>query len=383
MRHGPCGHGAPRAPAYQRFGGALLERSHATSLEAGAAASLAVRAFALLAVAAVLLSGCSGSPDGEAAAEPEPIVITRPDDFTNATAPGSHIHDYWGGQGRITVVDATHPGGDAPGTGPGFASGPDVKVRSFQPDSGHVVPQGTAAVDITFTWTDAELDAYADPVLWLKTAGQNATEEVAPVTNGEPVTIETGLADADLPHQLLSAWLFELRMSSPDPMPLRFKGAVSLKVEAIRGLPLPVFPPHPDRWLGAQELPLVESTGQLSYLEDLGDGGCNGMSCPQVFRPGSGRVVPSDAYLVHVTLTYGGARDLDLHYHTGLEREFLLAEPISRMGGVATYEILVGDGGDGPYATQSQWEFTVLPPAAGPVRTTWASDYEVTAVAAR
>jgi hypothetical protein len=341
-----------------------------------------VRPLALLPLAVLVLSGCT-APAADDPVATAPVVITRPDDFANATSPGAHIHDYWGGKGRLTVVDLTHPGGDAPGTGPGFATGPDVVVREFRPESGHVVPQGTSAVEVTFTWTDEPLDAYAEPVLWLKTAAQNATEEVAAVTNGQPVTLETGLPDADLPHQLLSAWLFELRMSSPEPAPLRFKGSVTLTVVAIRGLELPVFPPHRDFWGGATELPLVEGAGQLSYLEDLGDGGCNGMSCPQVFRPASGLVVPQDAYLVRATLTYAGPWELELHYHSGLEREFHRADPVQREAGRHTFEILVDGGGDGPYATQSQWEFTVLPPSVGPVRSAWMSDYTLDAVAVR
>lgn len=334
-------------------------------------------------VALSLLAGCSSPAEPPAPAADQPVVVTAPDDLVNATAPGSHIHDYWGGKDRVTVVDLTHPGGDAPGTGPGFASGPDVVVRSFQPESGHVVPQGTAAVEVTFTWTDAQLDSYTAPVLWLKTAAQNATEEVAAVESGKPVTIETGAPDADLPHQLLSAWLFELRMSSPDPMPLRFKGSVTLKVDAVRGLPLPVYPPHPDLWQGATELPLLAADGELSYLEDLGDGGCDGMSCPQVFRPESGRTVPEDAYLVRAVLRSSDPRGLELHYHSGLQREFQRAEPTTSANGEAVYEILVDGGGDGPYSSQSQWEFTVLPPAAGAVRSTWMASYSLEVKATR
>jgi hypothetical protein len=301
----------------------------------------------------------------------------------NATAPGSHVHDYWGGQDRLTVVNATHPGGGEQGTGPGFASGTDIVVRSFQPGAGHVVPQGTAAVEVTFAWTDAQLDSYRDPVLWMKTAGQNATEKVGPVANGKPLRVEEGAPAADLPHQSLSAWVFELRMSSPDPMPLRFKGAVALRVDAIRGLPLPVYPPHPDAWKGATALPLLNGSGQLSYLEDVGDAGCDGASCPQVFRPGSGRIVPFDATLVHVEVTYGGPRAVELWYHSGLERAFQRAEPAQRDPGHDVYELEVAGGGDGPYATQSQWEFTVLPPSVGPVRSGWATDYSLKAVATR
>ena len=344
-----------------------------------------MRLLALL-LAVSLMAGCSGSPAAEPVID-EPTVITRPDDFANATAAGSHIHDYWGGKDRLTVVELTHPGGDEPGTGPGFASGQDIEVRSFQPESGHVVPQGTAAVEVTFTWTADELDSYTAPVLWMKTAGQNATVSMGEVVNGEAKAIEVGAPAADLPHQLLSAWVFELRMSSPDPMPLRFKGAVTLKVDALRGLPLPIYPPHPDRWQGQPQLPLLQASGQLSYFEDLGDGGCNGMSCPEVFRPESGKIVPNDAFLVLVTLTTTGptppAAPLELHYHSGLQREFATATPTRTQGNTQVFEILVDGGGDGPYATQSQWEFTVRPPAAGPLRTAWVADYAVDVVAVR
>jgi hypothetical protein len=361
---------------------AALFRSLATSLETLRPASDVVRPLAALAVV-VLLAGCSSPSGDEAPVVDEPTVITRPDDFANSTAAGSHIHDYWGGKDRLTVVDLTHPGGGEEGTGPGFASGQDVVVRTFQPESGHVVPQGTASVEVTFTWTDDQLDSYTDPMLWMKTAGQNATERIGPVVNGEMLAIEVGAPAADLPHQLLSAWVFELRMASPDPMPLRFKGSVSLKVDAVRGLPLPVFPAHPDHWQGQADLELVHAEGQLSYSEDTGDGGCNGMSCPQLIRPESGRIVPTDAYLVRVEITTGGQQALELQYHSGLQREFMVAEPTSEKPGLMVYEILVEHGGDGPYATQSQWEFTVVPATTGPLRTAWFADYTFDAVAVK
>ena len=329
---------------------------------------------------ALLVSGCAS--DEPAVEEVEgPTVITDPTQGLNDT--GAHIHDYWGNQDRLTVVDLTHPGGGEPGTGPGFANGQDIVVRTFLPESTHVVPQGTASVEVTFTWTDDDLDAYTDPVLWMKTAGQNATAEVGPVASGEAVAVAVGAPDADLPHQLLSAWVFELRMSSPDPMPLRFKGAVALKVDAVRGLPLPVFPAHPDPWKGETELPLFSAAGELSYSEDLGDGGCNGMSCPTLLRPDSGAIVPTSASVVRIVVVTSTPQPVQLLYHSALAREFGVAEPVLAEGQRLTYEIVVDGGGDGPYATQSQWEFKVLPEPAGPLRTAWLQQYEIEAVAVK
>ena len=337
-----------------------------------------MRILAAVAVAALLVSGCSSEPEAAPVVD-EPTVITDPTQGLNDT--GAHIHDYWGSQDRLTVVDVTHPGGDEPGTGPGLASGTDIVVRTFLPESGHVVPQGTASVEVTFTWTDAELDSYRDPVLWMKTAGQNATVAAGTVANGEPLAVEVGAPAADLPHQLLSAWVFELRMSSPDPAPLRFKAPVTLKVDAVRGLPLPVFPAHPDPWKGASELPLLSAEGDLSYLEDLGDGGCDGMACPTLHRPDSGAIVPTSARYVRVVVVASTPQPVQLLYHSALSRDFEVAQPFDVEGQTLTYELDVEGGGDGPYATQSQWEFKVLPEPNGPVRTAWMQQYTIEAAA--
>lgn len=335
----------------------------------------------LVVVAVLLLAGCTSDPAPLAPVVEEPGVITDPSFGLNQT--GAHIHDYWGGGDRVTVLDATHPGGDEPGTGPGLAGGQDVEVRSFQPVSGDVVPQGTARVEVTLTWTDAELDSYTAPVLYVKTAGMNQSSSFGAVESGVPLAFETGAADADLPHQLLSAWLFELRMSSPDPAPLRFKGAVTIKADAVRGLPLPVFPPHPDPWGDGNEIALVDGSGQLSYFEDLVDGGCNGLSCPTLFRPFSGAIVPTDARHVAVEVTYTGQVPLQLHYHSASSREMAAAQPVTTQGGLLVYELALDHDGDGPYAQQSQWEFTVLPAETVAARTAWTADYTITAKAVR
>lgn len=303
---------------------------------------------------------------------------------------GAHIHDYWRGGDRLVIVGDDAPA-DESGLGPGFASAPDIPVREFRPSSGHVVPQGTASVEVTFSWTDADdgLDLYSAPTAYVKTAGTNATERLGVTENGGTLVLETGLPAADLPHQLLSAWAFELRLSpDEDTGVLRFKGVVSLHVEAVRGLELPVFPPHPDHWGGGTEIPLIDAAGQLSYWEDTGDGGSNGMSGPIVFTPTSGAIVPGNASYVAVEVTWNGPVALELWYHSAASRTlarvdtaFLTGSTVE--GTTALYELPVDAGGDGPYAEQSQWEFTVKPVANGPLRTAWFTDYTLDAMAVK
>lgn len=336
----------------------------------------------VLLVAAVLASGCSSPAPADEPQDVAPGVITDPTMGLDQT--GAHIHDYWGGKDRLVIIGEDAPA-DESGLGPGFAMAGDIPVREFRPSSGHVVPQGTASVEVTFSWTDAEdgLDSYSEPTAYVKTAGTNATQRLGLTENGGTLVLETGLPAADLPHQLLSAWAFELRMSaSPDTNVLRFKGVVSLHVEAVRGLELPVFPAHPDRWNGSEEIELVDAEGELAYWEDTGDGGSNGMSGPVVFTPASGAIVPGDAWHVAVRVTWSGSIPMELWYHSAASRTMAVAEPTTTGDGEALYELAV-DGPDGPYAAQSQWEFTVKPAASGPLRTAWFVDYAIRAAAVR
>lgn len=340
-----------------------------------------VRIAVLLLVPALLLAGCASSPAPAAPVEDAPGIITDPTMGLNQT--GAHIHDYWKGLDRLVII-GDGAAGDETGLGPGFASGNDIPVRMFQPASGHVVPQGTARVEVTFAWTDASdgLDMYGSPTVYVKTAANNATQLLGATENGQTLMLETDLPAADLPHQSLSAWAFELRMSAaPDTGVLRFKGEVQVQVEAVRGLDLPVFPAHPDPWKGANELPLLNGTGQLAYFEDLGDGGCNGMACPVVFTPTSGAIVPGNASLVRVTVTYTGPLAPELRYHGSDSRTMAAPGSFTGQPGLLIYDLPVEKNGDGPYASQSQWEFTVVPSAAGPLRTGWFVDYTITATA--
>lgn len=343
----------------------------------------------VVALLLVTLAGCSSPQPADDPVEVEPSVITDPTMGLNQT--GAHIHDYWHGQQRLTII-GEGADADVSGLGPGLAIGvQDEPVRLFQPSSGHVVPQGTASVEVTFSWTDAPdgLDRYGEVSAWVKTAGTNRTERLGAITNGQTLTLETGLPAADLPHQLLSAWAFELRMSA-DPVTdlLRYKGEPSVEVVAVRGLDLPVFPPHPDHWHGAAEIPLVDAGGQLSYWEDTGDGGPNGMSGPIVFTPASGAIVPGNSSHVLVEVSWSGAVPLQLWYHSATSRTLTLVESSvltgsAAAGTTATYELPIDDGPDGPYATQSQWEFCVKPAANGPLRTAWLEDYTITAAAVK
>ncbi len=328
-----------------------------------------------LAVVCVLaltsLAGCSTGPDGTGNVPTSggEIIVTQPGDYsadlnaTNANLP--HLHNYWGGKDRIVVMDGwpTEPG-------PGFAAGNDVAIYNYRAASGHVVPQGASQVEATLTWTAASDDIYTDPQLWVKTAADNQPVLAAHIASGQTVVINTTNPQDDLPHQLLSAWTFQFRLSEGQaagavPM-LRFKANVTIHVEAVRGLPIPLYPGHPDRWDNQTAITLVDVQRQLLYMQDPGDAGCDGAYCPQVEVPASGTIVPPDAAFIEATLevTYGSPQTVGLSYHGAEGRSFQRIQAASTSGNVRTYHIDVGSYGDGPYASQSQWEFA--PFIAGP-----------------
>lgn len=292
--------------------------------------------------------------------------MTRPGDYsadfnaTNASLP--HFHDYWGGKTRLVVMDGwpTNPG-------PGVAAGSAVPIYDYRPESGHVVPQGASEVDVTMTWTAALDDIYQDPQLWVKTAADTTPAFVAHIQSGQKVTVNSTNDKDDLPHQLLSAWTFQLRLSQRDDVGmLRFKANVTLHAEAVRGLSIPLYPGHPDRWGGVGNITLVDVTRDLAYLQDQGDAGCDGISCPQVEVPRNGTIVPPGAAYVEATIEvkYGNPQTVGFSYHGAEGRAFQRMQPTATNGNVRTYRIEVNGFGDGPYAKTSQWEFA--PFVSGP-----------------
>lgn len=305
-----------------------------------------------LIVVALLLAGCAAPPSSTV--PPDVVTVTSPGDYGNGTA-GAHLHDYWGGSDRRPVVDA-----DGVATGPGFASGDEVVLATFRPEPGAVVPQGAGAVEVTWSWQTDALDTFSRPQLWLKTAATSATQWVADIENGVTVNVTSTNSDNDLPHQRLSAWIFELRAANGDLGWVRFKGAVALEVQAVRGLDIPLYPGHPDAWQGRTELPLLEAAGSDIYLQDPGDGGCDGMDCQEILVPEAGAIVPEDASFVEARLIQGPSPTrFVLSYHGSDSRTFERLEPATADGEVEVYEIPVQGNGDGPYATTSQWEFAL------------------------
>ncbi len=314
--------------------------------------------LAVTLILVVALSGCADSVEPAATSVSEPIVITDVGDvesLENQTmAQERHIHDYWNDQDRLVILDETKTDSTF------FFS--DSWSTSLAAPPGNVIPQGTSEVRVTVGWTRSQGDTFAPPELWVRTAANHAPQKVGPIGQGETVTIPTTLADADLPHQTLSAWRFDFVLRPDTPAGLIwFRGTVTMQVEAVRGLDIPIYPPHPDLWNGREEIPLVDVTTSIGLWQGDSDGNYNCFSaCPDTHRPEDGVTVPYDSAMVEVTLAMDGptATQVGLSYHAADSREWVRLQPDEVDGDRRTYRILVTPlMGDGPYAAQSQWEF--------------------------
>lgn len=323
-----------------------------------------------------VLAGCADPADQAPAPDQALPVITDPRDLEASSQPGSHIHDYWGGRDRVTVLDAA---GETWSTCSGGCE--DGMAAAWRrPVEGIIVPQGTKWVNGTFRITPHPDSTFTSLELWVKTAMDDQTRRIGTIESGVPFSIESTQERNDPPHYVLSLWQFEVVAKSGGP-DVTIRGDYTWAVEAVRGLPLVPYPPHPDRWNGATELDLLEDSGAaVLYYETDTTLACYASvdRCPGLHALPDGVVVPHDASRVEVRLS-GMVVGLGLRFHGADSWSFT---PVTaRVDGTdLVFDIPLDGNGDSPYAAQSLWEFYVdldMPtPAAA-----WTGSYTITATA--
>lgn len=308
----------------------------------------------VLALLASLLAGCSGSsspPSGD----DDVGVITDPRDLANRT--GEHVHDYWGGKETVDLVDATQES-----TWNTIAGQGNWRRTFVSPDE-VVVPQGTASINITVDWEDgSQADNYGAVSVWVKPANTVEPRFVGEIGNGDTVEVRLAYEEADLPHQLLSAWEYIVQYNnSGEAYSAFFLASTHLVATAHRGLDLQPFPAHPDLWQGRDGFPLADDRRAMTNVGYTGSG-----SLPQVIRALDGALVPPDAARVTVRVTLESADPLpqagavQVWYHAADSRQWVSLGVVSSVAGTAEWDVAVGPGmGDGPYGNASLWQFRV------------------------
>lgn len=341
-----------------------------------------MRAWLLVPLLGTLLSGCS-DPSEPAAPGDGVGVITDPRDTSYLTdgsmAAGSHVHDYWGGRDRITVLEQSWDNNRWSCTG---CADSGMMFARARPAEGLIVPQGTRWVNGTFTTGEDPDDLYESLELWVKTAQDSEMWLWGPLQSGMPFSIETTQETSDPPHYVLSLWQFAIRAVGGDS--LSAGAAMAWTVEAVRGHPLVPYPPHPDRWGTATELDLLSDGGgtMLTYqLEAPGMDTINCMGgCPGLHTLPSGAVVPFDTDRVEVRLriTSGLPAGVGVWFHGADTWAETKATGTMPGPGEYLYTIPIeGAMADSPYAPQSLWEFQIWMDQPQPNLQAWSGAYTI------
>ena len=340
------------------------------------------------AFATSLLSGCAGEGPAADPAAAGPQVVTDPRDYSylQDAAPGSHVHDYWQGRDTVRVLEARSNTNFQCG---GCSEGSTIDLAV--PEDGVIVPQGTRWVNGTFTLAAEGENSWDRLELWVRTADEAEAKRIGPIESAVPFSIESSKERNDPPHYVLSLWEFQVRAFGPGG-DFRVQGELAWAIDAVRGLPLEPYPPHPDRWDGASELDLLQETrdSTLTMVQrtPMGTSYSCYNGCPGEHRLGDGVVVPFETGTVEVRLSYGPGvpAGLTLSFHGSDTRTFTSAEGVLEGPGVTRFTIPVGSGvADSPYATQSLWEFRVDLDAAadGQPLEAWTGQYTLSVKAIR
>lgn len=320
-----------------------------------------VTAIAALLVAG-LLAGCIGGQPASPTEGHEAEIVTDPTNTSYNGSSGFHVHDYWDGEEVRTVIESSSSRyynnlGD---------EGTSWPVR-FVPRAGRFVPQGTAELTVTVNWEDeSPRNSYGNMELWIKPASTSETRLVEDeLSNGGEVEIPLAYEEADLPHQIVSAWKFIVKIRGSQMTGYNhFDGTISIEAQAHRGLELRPFPPHPDHWGDRTELDLVDETRDF-YQIRWPTGGFSGEFDERI-RPKEGTIVPFGTDRVEATLEWDAdepADELWLWLRAADTRNYTHLEPEEQEGSSARYEIPVEEAMmDSPYANASLWEFKVSAP---------------------
>ena len=339
------------------------------------------RSMPLIMLSFPLLAGCIGEDAPTAAvAENQPTtVVTRPDDVAalKNSSSGWHVHDYWGGQTRLTVINEEISVVER-------CNGCEDGMRfRFRGEPGMIVPGGTAELEVEASWKERGQSAYEPPELWVKTAADREPWRVAPLENGRPLRINTTNDWNDPPHQILSRWEFWVVFPSENGT-YNFDGTIRLFAEAIRGGDIPPFPPHQDLWNGLSELVVLDTQASALQIENRLDNWRMCGPCIDAHVPHDGVLVPWDSREVVITLrSYSALPLLGLKVHGADTWEMTEAYGELSLPDAMVFRVPVTpQSGDSPYARQSLWEFLVHVAAPAPA-VAFAGEYHLYVLAVK
>jgi hypothetical protein len=325
----------------------------------------------LLVALALLAAGCASAPKETAppanATVSSPLVVSE----TNATmGTMPHVHDYWKGRERVTVVDQDYES-DATNAvfwlvfATFFTHEPMAGGAFVDLPEGQTVYEGTGAMEITVAWTDPTV---AGLRMTYHDAGTQTYRAWAQVENAKPLRIDVTPGMCDMPHAKASRWSFILGASGPPPLAL---GKFHVKIDIVKLRDLSLFPPHPDFWQGSPAIGILQKTGAKTEQGPRSEASqfTDPIDPPADAVPGD-KVVPMETQALLVNATVTGTSSplpidhLNLYYHAADQfvTEFHLATQPRHSADGKTWSWVVPvsmNATDNPYAKKSDWAYRV------------------------
>jgi hypothetical protein len=304
-----------------------------------------------------------------------------------------HLHDYWGAQTEITIMDAdqdfTKPettstvGGSTPYQVNAMLVYPnqnntagDMRIRiPGDADPPALIYPGTKEIRVTITWTQSQSTVQKVGLKYIApNTPSNQVNVLGRNPSGAPWKIAVTPEMTDTGHQAFTLWTFYM-YPFQDPLvdganwrPGAILGTFHVTIVVVKG-ELGPEPSHEDFWAGKDEIVIMDGTSGTSCNSAyrMAERGSN----PCQLRPP--RIVPPGTQKLQVTFTWKyavqdavAANDLQLQWRTAAQNPWTTkvtdwgyAEPKASGVQTRTYEITLKPGEtDAFYQKRSLWSFT-------------------------
>lgn len=338
----------------------------------------------LVAVAflAVPFAGCLGddapavedapaqSADTELAPEVNETVDDGMDEMPADIGHQPHMHDYWKGKERVTLMDEEIE--VDPFTAMAFTffdvvrGTPGVGGTFVELPDGAIVYEGTGQLEFTVSWTDATVTGMG---LSHRSPADPQFGETQPLAQAQALVIPVTPEMCDMPHEKESRWAFLL---VPAQAGQAIVGKIHVKVDIVRMRDIEQFPGHPELFGGAHTLTLFSGPASSSSQNFLVRGaGFLTDAEPQESGVASQKVVPMETMTMtaNVTITsatsnVGQVSDVRFLYKPADSAgRYRIAQLVSEDPEAGVYQFawpVEMRQTDSPYAKTSQWRFDLL-----------------------
>lgn len=335
--------------------------------------------LALVAGALVLAAGFSGclndapeedAPERLPQATNETANVTVDDGTKEMSADlghQPHMHDYWTGRERVTLMDEdvqSDPfmttfftffnviGSKSPAVGGAFLEMPD----------GAIVYEGTGQLEFTASWTDP---AVTGMQLRYRSAASPDFSEPQALTGGQPFVVEVTPEMSDMPHEKTSRWMFLLTPATGQAI----AGTFHVKIDIVKMRDIEQFPGHPELFNGASTLTLYDGpaqSSQSSFPARIVQVATTGFS-PEDDGVPSAAVVPMETMsmtanvtISSATASVGKVTGATFLYKPANTNRYMRANVIASNPETGIYQFawpVEMSETDSPYAKSSQWSF--------------------------